>query len=249
MEKILIVMEDSKGRTDLQKLFSLTGYYTALVDTADEMLLFCRQHTPDMIFLDVDNSGKDIWPFVHAVRALRDLANLAILGVASVGSGETLKQAREFGFCGLMPRNTDPETMLNAIESIMIETKQNQYSATPTGLARLIELSEEVTTVASCLKDNIAEFGTEGAELYVYIENSSHEISQKLSRISEPDLADKELRHDFRNLIGSVTGFSELLLMEPSLSPTSQKRFTRLRQCSKEFVDILDQQKALASNH
>ncbi len=57
----------------------------------------------------------------------------------------------------------------------------------------------------------------------------------------------RKLRHDFRNMIGSVTGFAELILMESGLSLESTEGLTRLRRNSKEFVDILDLQKAEAN--
>ena len=65
--------------------------------------------------------------------------------------------------------------------------------------------------------------------------------------VADFSLHDKELRHDFRNMIGSVTGFAELILMESGLSYESTQGLTRLRENSREFVDILDMQKAEAT--
>ena len=47
-------------------------------------------------------------------------------------------------------------------------------------------------------------------------------------------------------MIGSVTGFAELIMMEPSISATSSQGMARLRERSREFVEVLDQQKASA---
>ena len=101
--------------------------------------------------------------------------------------------------------------------------------------------------VSASLKARIGEYGDDGPELFSYIVNSGHEIRKKLNGISDFSLHDKELRHDFRNMIGSVTGFSELILMEGGLSPESTAGLTRLRENSSEFVHILDQQRAGAT--
>ena len=248
MNKILIVVDDQATGTKFQDLLSQSGFYTAVVKGVGGMIGFCRIHTPDLIFLDVDIEDKSLWASVQAVRTYRDLANLPFLGVSNVGAPETLQKAQEYGFAGLIPKNIDSETLISSISSIMIETKQNRQSSAYSSLERLIEISSEVDTVANSLKPKINEFGSDGPELFGYIENSSTDISDKLSTISEADLADKELRHDFRNMIGSVTGFSELILMESSLSPESKQGLTRLRECSKEFVELLDQQKAAAAS-
>lgn len=244
MNKILIVIEDQATGAHFQDLLSQSGFYTAVVKGVGGMIGFCRIHTPDLIFLDVDISDTSLWASVQAVRTYRDLANLPFLGVSNVGAPETLRKAQEYGFAGLMPKNIDADTLISSISSIMIETKQNKQTTSYSSLERLLELSNEVNTVADRLKSSVAEFGSDGPELFGYIENSSKDISSKLAGISEEDLVDKELRHDFRNMIGSVTGFSELILMETTLSPNSQQGLTRLRECSKEFVELLDQQKA-----
>lgn len=246
MSKILIVSDDESTGCYFQKLFSKSGFYTAVVSNCGGMVKFCQQHSPDLIFIDMDEVGDDVWSSVQAVRTIRNLANVAVLGMAVVATGETIQKAKDFGFCGLMPKSTESETMINAIESIMIETKRNQQTTTSNGLARLKELADEVNSVTGKLKQNEREFGSDGPELFAYISGSGDDISKKLSELAEGDLTDKDLRHDFRNMIGSVTGFSELLLMETTLSPESRQGFTRLRECSAEFVALLDQQKAVA---
>ncbi|MDF1812704.1 MAG: response regulator [Verrucomicrobiales bacterium] len=244
MNKILIVVDDQSTGTRFQDLLSQSGFYTAVVKGVGGMIGFCRIHTPDLIFLDVDIQDQSLWASVQAVRTYRDLANLPFLGVSNVGAPETLQKAQEYGFAGLIPKSIDSETLISSITSIMLETKQNRQTSGYSSLEKLIEISSEVDAVATSLRPKITEFGSDGPELFGYIENSSQDISNKLSSIAENDLADKELRHDFRNMIGSVTGFSELILMESELSDESRQGLTRLRECSKEFVELLDQQKA-----
>jgi len=249
MKKILIVAGDSSAGIQFQETLSLAGFYTAVVESARAMIEFCGQHNPDLCLIDLDISGVELWPSIKGLKSLRNLANLPLLGVSNVGSKETFQMAKNHGFGGLIPKNSTPEFFVKSIHYLFMETAQNQQTTeAPSNLNRLLELSSEVVAVADRLKENVGEFGDDGTELFGYIENSGAQISEKLASVSETDLADKELRHDFRNMIGSVTGFSELILMEPQLSPVSHQGLTRLRECSKEFVELLDRQKSIATN-
>ena len=244
MKKILIVAGDSSTGSQFQETLSLAGFYTAVVEGVRAMVDFCQQHDPDLCLIDLDIGGDDLWPSIQGLKSLRNLANLPLLGFSNARSSETFQKAKEHGFGGLIPKNSSPENFLNSVHYLAMESAQNQETdTTPSSLPRLLELSSEVATVTDRLKGNVGEFGAEGLELFGYIENSSVQISDKLASISETDLKDRELRHDFRNMIGSVTGFSELILMEPNLSVVSHKGLTRLRECSREFVELLDHQK------
>ena len=121
-----------------------------------------------------------------------------------------------------------------------------EFSENETSLSRLKLIVKEIQSTTTGLENKVEEFGEDGPELFGYIMGSGGEIANKLREIGETSLYDQELRHDFRNMIGSVTGFSELILMEPGLSDFAQKGLTRLRECSKDFVELLDEQKALA---
>lgn len=120
---------------------------------------------------------------------------------------------------------------------------------------------ERVRGVAHSIRDLIdtlrpysTSLGVDGPELFGYIENGEKQISSELSAIEargpeacENALYDKDLRHDFRNMIGSVTGFAELILMEPGIDRKFAAALTQVRQHSSEFVRLLDAQKAAAA--
>ena len=90
--------------------------------------------------------------------------------------------------------------------------------------------------------------------MFGYIEKGEQQISSELEKIAmqgsvaaQHALYDKDLRHDFRNMIGSVTGFAELILMESGLNQQATAALTQIRQYSSEFVRLLDAQKAAAA--
>jgi DNA-binding response OmpR family regulator len=243
-KNILIVVENLAFGNKLQDLLSQSGFYTAVVKGVGGMLGFCRIYTPNMIFLDVDIQDKSIWTSVQVIRTYRDLANLPILGVSRAGEPETLQKVQEYGFAGLIPKSIDSDTLVETVESIMVETKEHDAISTYSRLQRLRELAGEVDTVAANVRPQINEFGSESSEVFGYVESSLDEISDQLASISDTDLTDKTLRHELRNMVGTVIGFSELILRESGLSPESTKNLARIWECSREFIELLDQQKA-----
>ncbi len=120
---------------------------------------------------------------------------------------------------------------------------------------------ERVRGVARCiaelidsLRPNVLSLGSEGPELFGYISEGEKQITAEMDAIEargpavyEHALYDKDLRHDFRNMIGAVTGFAELILMEPGLDQRFITALTQIRQYSTEFVRLLDAQKAAAA--
>lgn len=120
---------------------------------------------------------------------------------------------------------------------------------------------ERVSGVTRCiaelidsLRPNVLSLGSEGPELFGYISEGEKQITAELNAIAargpeacEHALYDKDLRHDFRNMIGAVTGFSELILMEPGLDHQLAAALAQIRQYSTEFVRLLDAQKAAAA--
>jgi len=120
---------------------------------------------------------------------------------------------------------------------------------------------ERVRGVARCiaelidsLRPSVHSLGSEGPELFGYISEGEKQITAEMNAIEargpevyEHALYDKDLRHDFRNMIGAVTGFAELILMEPGLDQQLASALTQIRQYSTEFVRLLDAQKAAAA--
>ncbi len=272
MQKVLIVAADQNLGESFQQTFGQYGFQTAVVWSPGQMVDFCRQHVPDITVIDLSLSSQDLWNSIQAVRSLGTMANVPFVGLSD-GNAEELQAAHQAGFATAFQKKDGAGTAAEAIQKYFQQNQEptsavQQTAASPVGadrsegttmtepsqpsaqgssLNRLRAIAGETSSIASSLKPRVAEYGEDGAELFGYIENSSGQINSKLDEIGAEDLHDHELRHDFRNMIGSVTGFSELILMEPGLSPESQGGLTRLRELSSEFVDLLDQQKAMAS--
>lgn len=251
MNRVLIVAGERQTGERYQQALGQEGFQTAVVWNPIQMVEFCRQHTPDFMIVDLDLSELGLWSSLQAVRGIGTLANAPLFGLASAANPQLFEKARAAGFLGVFPTHDSSRAVINAlrreIERINAPAEVADVIGRDPSLNRLRELSREILQTAASLRPRLAEFGEDGPELFGYIENSGVAIRKKLNGIADFSLHDKEIRHDFRNMIGSVTGFAELILMESGLSLESTEGLTRLRHNSREFVEILDTQKAEAN--
>jgi CheY-like chemotaxis protein len=253
MNRVLIVAGERQTGERYQQALGQEGFQTAVVWNPIQMVEFCRQHTPDFMVVDLDLAELGLWSAVQAVRGIGTLANVPFLGLASAANPQLFEKARAAGFRSVFPTHDSSRQVVEALrrEIDRVQAPQEAEIADIVGrdpsLNRLREIAREIVMTAASLRSRVSEYGEDGPELFGYIENSGVAIRKKLNGIEDFSLHDKELRHDFRNMIGSVTGFAELILMEEGLSYESTEGLTLLRTRSKEFVEILDQQKAEAS--
>ncbi len=75
------------------------------------------------------------------------------------------------------------------------------------------------------------------------LEIASHDSAEQESR-----LRDREVRHDFRNILASVRGFTDLILMEEDVPENLATGLKEICDCSNKFVEWLDAEKRAALN-
>jgi len=253
MNRVLIVAGERQTGERYQQTLAQEGFQTAVVWNPIQMVEFCRQHQPDFMIVDLDLAELGLWSAVQAVRGIGTLANVPFLGLASAANQQLFEKAKAAGFLSVFPTHDSSRQIIEALRR-EIERVQAPAEAEITdiigrdpSLNRLREIAREIISTTVSLRPLVGEYGEDGPELFGYIESSGIAIRKKLNGVPDFSLHDKELRHDFRNMIGSVTGFSELILMESGLSYDSTEGLTLLRRNSKEFVEILDTQKAEAN--
>jgi CheY-like chemotaxis protein len=253
MNRVLIVAGERQTGERYQQALGQEGFQTAVVWNPIQMVEFCRQHTPDFLIVDLDLAELGLWSAIQAVRGIGMLANVPFFGLASAANQQLFEKAKAAGFLAVFPTHDSSRQVLEALRrevarhQVPTEVEVADIVSRDPSLNRLREIARNIIQTALSLRPRIGEYGEDGPELFSYIENSGQEIRKKLNGVADFSLHDKELRHDFRNMIGSVTGFAELILMETGLSYESTEGLTSLRRDSKEFVEILDMQKAEAT--
>ena len=253
MNKVLIVAGERQTGEKFQEAFGREGFQTAVVWNAIQMVEFCRQHEPDFMVLDLELAEQGLWSAIQAVRGIGMLANVPFFGLVPAADQSLFENAKAAGFLSVFPTHGSTSQVVEAVRREVarpqspVEEEVTDVVSRDPSLNRLRELARDIVHTSAALTHRVGEYGEDGPELFGYIQNSGREIRKKLNGVADFSLHDKELRHDFRNMIGSVTGFAELILMEIGISQESTLGLTRLRQNSKEFVDILDMQKAEAT--
>ncbi|MAS95311.1 MAG: hypothetical protein CMO55_19095 [Verrucomicrobiales bacterium] len=253
MNKVLIVAGERQTGERFQKALGQEGFQTAVVWNPIQMVEFCRQHAPDIMIVDLDLAELGLWSAVQAVRGIGTLANVPFIGLASTANAQLFEKAKTAGFVSVFPTHESARPVIDLIQTRLtggedeVDDGDDDIVSRDPSLNRLRELTREIIKTTRDLKPRVSEYGEDGPELFGYIENAGVEIRKKLNTVPDFALHDKELRHDFRNMIGSVTGFAELIMMESGLSSESINGLTSLRHGSKEFVEILDNQKAEAN--
>ena len=121
----------------------------------------------------------------------------------------------------------------------------------PHALHQLTGLTQQMQQHSTVLPPFTADFG---AEHIGYVVDTSASILDKLQNIMQSCLSagspianpleNKEIRHDMRNLIAVVKGFSELMQMDVDASHPAYATLATLRTLSDQFVEVLDQIKA-----
>lgn len=120
-------------------------------------------------------------------------------------------------------------------------------------LPLLLRLSERTLELARGLAGSANEFGADGPEMFHFVEKSSEQMHRRLVKIAsgaprqqESQLHDREVRHEFRNILASVRGFTDLILMEEGIPEDLVSGLKEICGCSNQFVRWLDAEKAAA---
>ena len=125
--------------------------------------------------------------------------------------------------------------------------KADADSVNASPLAGLLDLSERILMLTGELKDSASEFGADGSEMFEFVEKSADQMSKRLAEIAanEADqqgnhLRDREVRHDFRNMLASIRGFTDLILMEEGIADNLVAGLKEICDCSTQFVEWLE---------
>jgi len=272
MKRILIADSSKEDASRLQQALELQGHRIARLEDGGQFLGFCQQHQPDLVIVDVDLPVVNGWAAVHGLRADDTTKAIPAIALSVRSSAVEVQQAQSIGFQRLISKPMEMEAMTRCVEEVInggaaagvglvvAEPPYNATSVAPIGggddcsFERVRGVARCIAELVDSLRPHVHSLGSEGPELFGYISDGEKQITTEMDAIEargpevyENALYDKDLRHDFRNMIGAVTGFAELILMEPGLDQQISAALTQIRQYSTEFVRLLDAQKAAAA--
>lgn len=116
-------------------------------------------------------------------------------------------------------------------------------------LLRLRQLAIDLRSASDHLAKGAADLGAENVEFVV---NAAVDLESVMAELAgrggaENPLESRELRHDLRNKVAIVKGFSDLMLMDADPAGPWASLLNRLMQLSDHYVDLLDTMRDPAS--
>lgn len=240
------------------------GVKAISVVSGEMAVAFCRDYELDLVLLDLGMG--DARDAVRLLAENKDTAEIPILGLGGVGDGmgweslcgvleadmkggelaQGLRKCLEGGSC--LERGGGVDEVVGAAS---FAGSSGGIHENP--LPVLLDLSGRILELARELAGSVTEFGPDGPEMFKFVEKSSEQMHQRLVKIasSEPkqqenQLRDREVRHEFRNILASVRGFTDLILMEQGIPEDLVSGLKEICGCSNQFVEWLDAEKAAA---
>ena len=228
------------------------GMKAVSVVNGETAVAFCREYDLDLILLDLGMIDAR-----NAMRLLRECEATALIPI--VGLGGIDDEAEWDGLCGIVDGGLQRMDLVRSLRKwIGGEDLDKEDGEVTEGckffddnpLKVLLRLSERIVELAGELKSSASEFGPDGPEMFNFVVKSADQMHQRLVEISVDDLAeqesrlrDREVRHDFRNILASVRGFTDLILMEEGLPKNLVVGLKEICECSNQFVECLDAEK------
>jgi CheY-like chemotaxis protein len=117
--KILVVDDDK----DIQRLLGLrlggAGYETAFASDGISAISAARQHTPDLIVLDLGLPAGDGFTVLERLHALPQLANIPVIVVTARDSPDAKERALALGADRFVMKPFESEALLEAIAAAL----------------------------------------------------------------------------------------------------------------------------------
>lgn len=271
MYRILIADADPLRACHLEVDLEDLGIKAVSVMSGEMAVAFCREYDLDLILLDLTMT--DAWDAVRLLRQNEVTAAMPIVGISTssgvVDAGNVMGRGE---LCGLLDGKLQRLDLAQALRECLPgaqsltaeadgrEKKQQVESdsylnsslvshAKRDNLKELLALSERILILVENLKSSVDKFGEDGSEMFDFVEKSSQQMHRRLNEIDDAQepggicLSDREVRHDFRNILASVRGFTDLILMEEGIPEKAIEGLQEICSCSSQFVECLDAEK------
>jgi len=259
MHRVLIADANPERACHLEADLLDLGIKTVSVVSGEMAFAFCREYELDLILLDLGMSDAR-----NSVRLLRECESTMRVPIMGISEGNDEAGWEEL--CGVLDGNLQRlelvKELLKCLPGWVAPNKNAEEldeSSEPlheNPLLELLKLSERIQDLAQELKKSVREFGPDGPEMFEFVVKSSHQMYRHLIEIesSEPErqkdrLRDREVRHEFRNILASVRGFTDLILMEEGIPEYLVTGLKEICDCSNQFVEWLDAEKVSALNN
>ena len=124
-KRILVVEDDLAALELIEYALQIEGYETLSAINGEEGISQAREHTPDLIVLDVMLPGLDGFEVCRRLKAWRETTHLPILMLSAKAQGTDVEVGRQAGAEAYLTKPIEPSVLVEKIRSLMDERPQN----------------------------------------------------------------------------------------------------------------------------
>jgi signal transduction histidine kinase/CheY-like chemotaxis protein len=155
MAKILVLDDELVNRQFLDTLLGYAGHEILEAADAASALTKARHHRPDLIIADLLMPGVDGYEFVRRLRNEPEIAQTQVMFYSAFYREQEARElAESCGVPHLLSKPTDPEIILQTVESILMSAPGAQAASVPDQFERQHSrlLSDRLCHTASSLR-------------------------------------------------------------------------------------------------
>ena len=130
MGKTALIVDDSKtARVVLQRVLETHDLAVDTAESAEEALIYLRDHRPDVIFMDHQMPGMDGLEAVKTIKNNPATASIPIMMYTAQKGEVYVGQARALGAAGVLPKQIEPIEISKVLATLRIISMDGEQRA------------------------------------------------------------------------------------------------------------------------
>lgn len=252
MNRILIYETDSREAVHLSLFLQSAGYAVASVTTARQATSFAREYEFELFIINLTNPGETGYTTIAEIKCRPQTNDVAVIGL--VPQANSRSAAEEAGCDAVLVKPFNNEHVLRKISELLEQSSKSIKFVHPTMDAipppsqnSLATLADSLCIGVEWLKGRMPELGEQGPIAIESMEDAASSLRLRLepAKVTPghhlPDsVRDRQIRHDFRNLLAAVNGFAEILLLEDYMPQDIEARLRTIKKESRDFCNMLN---------
>ncbi len=252
MNRILLYETDSSEAVHLSQFLQSAGYAVATVTTARQATSFARDYEFELFLINLADPGETGYTTIAEIKCRPQPTDVGVIGFVPQASMRTA--AEEAGCDSILARPFNNEHVLRKVSELLEQSSksikfihQAMDTNTPSSQTTFASLADSLCLGVEWLKGRLSELGEQGPIAIESMEDASSSLRVRLEadKVTPghhlPDsVRDRQVRHDFRNLLAAVNGFAQILLLEDYLPQDIEARLRVIKKESRDFCNMLD---------
>jgi len=119
MKSILLVEDEADLVSIMSKVLQEEGYTVHKSLSAEDALLFCKDHTPDLIISDVKMGEMDGFALLEKIHSIAKLKHIPFVFLTAVPESVGMRKAKELGATAYITKSFELDDFIRAIKQIL----------------------------------------------------------------------------------------------------------------------------------